>query len=189
MTNTTKNHSLVHHFLMPTDKMTDERFFDALLYICRHTKDGAWGFIINKPLESISVGSLLSELDLPTSRANMNTQALDGGPVREEAGFVLHTGLPDYKSSFAISENICLTTSKDILEKLSHDKLEHYLLCMGYCQWGKGQLDQEIALGDWWVCPADLGIIFGLPFQDRLTASLAKLGIDINKFVNQTGSA
>ena len=37
-------------FLIPSPQMTDERFMDAVIYICRHTKDGAWGFIINQSL-------------------------------------------------------------------------------------------------------------------------------------------
>lgn len=179
---------LTHHFLIPSQKMRDERFLDAVIYICRHTDEAAWGFIINQPLPN-SVGSLLSELDLPVSQQAMNTPAINGGPVRPEAGFVLHTGLPDYKSSFAISENVCLTTSKDILEHLSADTLRHYLLCMGYCNWGKGQLDDEIAEGDWLVCPADLPTLFGIPFEDRLTACRQKLGIDTDMLSTIIGYA
>lgn len=185
---TMPNDKLVHHFLVPTPQMRDERFIDKVIYICRHTTDGAWGFIINDPLSS-SVGGLLSELDLPVSQAAMNTPALAGGPVRPEAGFVLHTGLPDYKSSFVISENVCLTTSKDILENLSQDAIKHYLLCMGFCNWGKGQLDDEVRAGDWFICPADLTILFGLPYEDRLAVALSKIGINPNKLVDTLGYA
>lgn len=180
---------LIHHFLIPTPQMDDARFSDALIYICKHNADGAWGFIVNQPLNATSVGGLLGELDLPTSQATMNTAAMNGGPVRTEAGFVLHTGLPDYKSSIAISENICLTTSKDILEELSCDRVRHYLLCMGYCSWGKGQLDAEVAAGDWFICPADLRTLFELPFEQRLSASLARLGINPDKLTDTIGYA
>lgn len=181
--------NFTHHFLIPSQQMDDERFTDALIYICRHNADGAWGFIINQPLTNVSVGGLLNDLDIPSSQKTMSTQAMNGGPMRPEAGFVLHTGQPNYKSSFAISENICLTTSKDILEKLSIDGVSHYLLCMGYCSWGKKQLEREIANGDWFVCPADLQTLFVQPFSDRLPYSRNKLGVKPERLVDFIGNA
>lgn len=168
--------------------MPDERFADTLIYICRHGADGAWGFIVNKPL-SASVGGLLHELDLPASQKAMNTPAMQGGFARPEAGFVLHTGLPDFASSFAVGENVSLTTSKDILRLVSGDSLPYFLLCMGFCSWSKGQLEQEIREQDWLVCPADLEILFRAKFEDRLMLAYDKLGINFDKFAPITGSA
>lgn len=180
--------SLAHHFLLASPDMPDDRFVDALIYVCRHTADGAWGFIVNQPLP-ISVGGLLHELDLPSSQIAMNTPAMDGGPVRPEAGFILHTGLPDFKSSFAVGENVCLTTSKDILERLSEDSVAHYLMCMGFCTWSKGQLEAELSMGDWLVCPADLQILFRAPFDERLSLAYDKIGIKPESFFTTTGRA
>lgn len=169
--------------------MSDERFFDALIYICRHTPDGAWGFIVNQPLNAGSVGAVLQEMDLPSSQANMNVPAMHGGFVRPEAGFVLHTGLPEFNASFVIGENVCLTTSRDILGRISQDALGHYLLCMGFCQWHQGQLDKEIGQGDWLICPCDLMILFGADFDDRLTLARQKIGIDPDRYADQIGHA
>lgn len=168
--------------------MDDERFFDSVIYICRHSNNGSWGFIINQPTE-FSIGELLDKLDLPTNEHTAQTPAMHGGPVRPEAGFVLHTGLPDYKSSFVIAENVCMTTSKDIIERLGQGQLRHSMLCMGYCNWEKGQLEQEIANGDWLVCPADLQTLFALPFEERLAHSYAKLGVEPTKLFHATRSA
>lgn len=169
--------------------MPDERFADTLVYITRHTPEGAWGFVVNEPLNAISVGGLLGEMGMPSSQQAMNTPALHGGPVRPEAGFVLHTGLPDFASSFAIGESVCLTTSKDILERISEDSLAHFLVCMGFCNWGKGQLDKEVAQGDWIACPADLEILFRAPFEERISLVYDKLGINPDFFVATTGYA
>lgn len=176
MNKTPRPKNLAHHFLLASTQMSDERFADTLIYICRHNADGAWGFIVNQSLP-ISVGGLLYELDLPSSQIAMNTPAINGGPMRPDAGFVLHTGLPDFKSSFVIGENVCLTTSKDILERLSEDSLSHYLMCMGFCTWAKGQLENELNLGDWLICPADLQILFGAPIDERLSLAYDKLSI------------
>ncbi|OOS03589.1 putative transcriptional regulator [Moraxella cuniculi DSM 21768] len=179
---------LNHHFLIPTPQLQDDRFVDTLVYICRHTKEGAWGFVVNQPLPN-SVGALLADLDLPVSQQMMNTPAVDGGPVRIEAGFVLHTGQPDFKSSFVIAENVCLTTSKDILQHLAFGELSHYLLCMGHCSWSKGQLEAEVYAGDWYICPADLPTLFLTPFADRLAACYAKMGIKPERLAANLGYA
>lgn len=180
---------LTHHFLLPSPSMPDERFADALIYLCRHNKQGAWGFIVNKPL-SQSVGKLLHELDLPSPKQAMQTPAMQGGFIHPEAGFVLHTGLPDsYASSFVVGENVCLTTSKDILTRIYMNQIPHYLLCMGFCSWSKGQLEKEIADNDWFVCPADLHILFEAKFTDRLDLAYQKLGVDLGKFTTHIGRA
>lgn len=171
-----KHHQLTHHFLIPSPSMDDDRFAGALIYVCRHTADGAWGFIINQPM-SASVGMVLQDMGIPSPTKTMNTSVMRGGFVRPEAGFVLHTGLPDFASSFVVGENVCLTTSKDILGRISQDSLRHYLLCMGFCQWHKGQLDKEVQQGDWFVCPCDLQILFGADFQDRLALARQKIGL------------
>lgn len=169
--------------------MPDERFVNSLIYVCRHTPDGAWGFIVNQPLRHVSVGGLLQELALPSSQKMMNTPAMHGGFMRPEAGFVLHTGLPDFSSSFAIGENVCLTTSKDILKRLASDSLPHFLMCMGFCSWAKGQLDKEVSQGDWLLCPCDLQILFGAKFEDRLSLACQKLGINLDRYTDQIGHA
>lgn len=185
---TPTHHSLSHHFLIASPDMPDERFADTLIYLCRHTKDGAWGFVINRPL-SLSVGALLDDLGLPTTHKNHQTPAMNGGVIRPEAGFVLHTGLPNYLSSFAIGENVCLTTSKDILQKIIIDEVPHFLMCMGFCQWSKGQLEHELGMGDWLVCPADLKILFDADFDDRLSLAYQKIGINPDRYTPTIGYA
>lgn len=181
-------HSLVHHFLLPTPQMDDPRFFDTLIYICHHNTNGAWGFIVNQPL-SLSVAHILGELELPSSPKTLATPAMRGGVISSEAGFVLHTGLPEYHSSFAISDGVCLTTSKDILHKISHDTLSHYLLCMGFCRWDKGQLTQEITQGDWFSHPANLEILFNPNPHQKLIQTYQALGITPHQFIDTIGHA
>lgn len=175
--------SLTHQLLIASELMPDERFAGALVYICRHTPEGAFGLMVNQPLSAVSVGSLLGELELPSSQLAMNTPAMCGGFVKPEAGFVLHTGLPNFSSSQLIGENVCLTTSKDILRQISMDALPHFLLCMGFCRWQSGQLEQEVGEQDWLVCPADSSIIFCPQHEQKLELACQKIGIDRSKFI------
>lgn len=185
-----KNTRLTHHFLLPTDRMGDGRFFDSLIYLCRHHDDGAWGFVVNKPNASMSVGGLLMDAKVDAGAVAMQTLAMDGGPVRAEAGFILHTGLPKYRTSFSLSENLSLTTSRDILADLANPaKISHYLLCMGFCSWGRGQLENEIKAGSWLTCPAKIDVLFHPNHNEKQKLALASLGLDPDQFVMTVGVA
>ena len=114
---------------------------------------------------------------------------MHGGFVRPEAGFVLHTGLPEFKASIVVGENVCLTTSQDVLKQLGKNTLSHYMLLMGFCQWSKGQLDEELKQGDWLVCPCDLAVLFGADMEDRLTLARQKIGLSIEGVLPVMGRA
>lgn len=179
--------NLVNHFLIASPDMDDDRFKDALVYLCRYSEHETWGFIINKPLP-VSVGGLLGEMHIDAGAKAMQVPAFNGGPMRPEVGFILHTGLPSFHSSYPISDNVCLTTSKDVLNAIVKGTLSHYLMCMGFAVWQQGQLEQEIMRGDWLVCPADVGIIFG-DHATKLDKAYQKLGIDPDRFNPMLGSA
>ena len=61
----------------------------------------------------------------------------DGGPVQVERGFVLHTPKNKYHSSVNITDQITLSTSRDILEAIaSVDQApEKFLISLGYSGW------------------------------------------------------
>lgn len=181
---------LSHHFLLPTAQMSDERFFDALLYICRHNATGAWGFIVNQPSTFMTVGGLMHDMHLDGGSVAMKTPAMNGGVVRIEAGFILHTGLPVYDASFAISENVCLTTSRDILPDLAPvSKFSDYMVLMGFCSWGRGQLEKEIKEGSWLACPAKSEILFHKDHRQKLKLAYDSLGLRQDSFLPTIGNA
>lgn len=183
--------NLTHHFLIAAPQMPDPRFERALIYICRHDQQGALGLRINQPIEGARVGKLLEDLDIEVTAAEvMDDLALDGGPLYPEVGFVLHTGQPNWASSFAISENLCLTTSRDILQRIAAGEgVGHYHLCLGHASWGKTQLERELETGDWLVCPADLSLIFETPFEERWHLAGDKLGINFDFLSSDIGHA
>lgn len=167
---------LANHFLIPTSAMDDAYFSGALVYICRHSKDGAWGFVVNKPLEKTSIGALLQDLNMPITTHLMHTPAMDGGRVHPEAGFVLHTGQDVSNNAFLLGENICLSTNKDALRAISGGVYGHYLVMMGYCHWLKNQLMDEINAGIWLTVPACAQILFCDEHAQKLSLAHQALG-------------
>lgn len=183
--------NLTHHFLIASPNMPDERFAQTLVYICRHDKHGVLGLVVNRPILEARVGQLLENLNIDVSDQSVKQDlALDGGPVYPEVGFVLHTGQPTWASSFAISENVCITTSKDILERIAAGEgVGHYHLCLGHASWSKGQLEQEINQGDWLVSPGDLSLLFEIPFEERWRHAAQKIGVDLDFLSDDIGHA
>ena len=50
-----------NYFLVATKKMTDPRFKNTVIIMLDNDEKGSSGFVINKPLGSISLGSLIDK--------------------------------------------------------------------------------------------------------------------------------
>ena len=90
----------------------------------------------------------------------------------------------------AISADITVTTSKDILQAmaLGHGPNES-LIALGYAGWGAGQLEQEIANNVWITCPADSTIMFNTVDDQKVVAALGRVGIDYHRIISNAGHA
>ena len=179
---------LTHRCLIAPPHLDDDFFAHSLIYLARHDQEGAQGLMLNRPA-SIEIKELLHDLDIMAEGVYPHA-VLQGGPVRPEAGFVLHTGQPTWHSSIAIGENVCITTSKDILDAIAHNQgVENYQIALGYASWHKNQLEEEIARGDWLICDADMDLIFNLPYEARWDAAYKKLGVNRDWFSHEIGHA
>lgn len=187
----TKLTQYTNHFLLAAPRIDGGMFHQSLVYICRHDRDGVLGLIINKPLHHTNASKLFEELDIDVTAHDLHRKlALEGGPVNPEVGFVLHTGQPNWASSFAITENVCITTSKDILQSIAAGHgVEHYELCLGHASWAKGQLEQELAQGDWFVLPASIGLLFDTAYEARWQTAADQLGINADRLTMDIGHA
>lgn len=115
---------------------------------------------------------------------------LSGGPISQNRGFVLHRTQPGWKSSLALSEEIMITTSKDILMALGTDKApDQFMVTLGYAGWGPGQLEAELHANSWLTIDADSDILFNTPIEQRWQKATKKLGIDIAHLSSDIGHA
>ncbi|MET4692705.1 YqgE/AlgH family protein [Endozoicomonas lisbonensis] len=183
--------SLKNHFLIATPQMADPSFAETLTLICEHSKDGALGVVINRPTE-LMLGEIFRQVGIEYSDtwAQSQSAVYAGGPVASERGFVLHSNDRLWESSLNVGEDINLTTSKDILVAMANNEgPSHTLVALGYAGWGAGQLEQEMAENTWLTCAATPAIIFTIPYEQRLTAAAASLGVDLHLLSGQVGHA
>jgi len=183
--------SFQNHFLIAMPSLDDPLFKRSVTYICEHNDEGAMGIVINHPLE-VKVADLLKQLEIefdadsPAAHAHVCA----GGPVQHDRGFVLHTTKPGYGSSMSLSDELMVTTSKDILYDLTTANApDKFILALGYAGWTAGQLEQEIADNSWLVIPAEKGIIFDLSHADKWQSATATIGIKPWQLTNEAGHA
>jgi putative transcriptional regulator len=175
--------NLTNQFLIAMPGMADDTFAGAVVYLCEHTEKGALGLVINKPID-IKLGNLFEKVELSLDAQELAEQPVYfGGPVQTERGFVLHekSGAADgpYSSTLSIPGGLEMTTSKDVLEALSHGNgPKRLLVTLGYSGWGAGQLEDEIGRNGWLTVGASPEIIFDTPIEQRYDRAVSLLGID-----------
>lgn len=208
--------SLENQLLIAMPALGDPYFNKTVTYICEHNEEGAMGLIINLPVNitladllkqikpgeedkagKISKTSELTEKDdinditLVTDISNSLEQlVLAGGPIAQQRGFVLHSSQPGWSSSLALSKELMITTSKDILMALGTQKApEQFIVTLGYAGWGPGQLEKELQANSWLTTPADSEILFKTPIEQRWKKATEKLGIDVAHLSTDIGHA
>lgn len=177
--------------------MADTRFARTLVYMCAHSADGALGIVINKPATQIQFPELLIQLGviesseairLPPRAAGV--RVLQGGPVETGRGLVLHSSDFFDPSTLLVDEDICLTSTIEILRAIARgDGPVRAVLALGYAGWSPGQLDGEIQANGWLNCPADVDLLFDDDTDSKYARSLGKIGIDLAALSTDAGRA
>jgi len=156
--------SVKDHFLVATEKMQDSRFNKTVIAMLENDENGAWGFVINKPLGTIPIASLIdSSLNTSKDREKLlkkKIQVFWGGPVDVEEIFILHS--TEYRSETTRNYgNISVSKDYNILFDIAENKgPEKSLVILGYSGWGSGQLEGEMERDDWILSDIDLNIMF-----------------------------
>lgn len=153
--------SLRGHFLVASRDLRDPNFYKTVVLMIEHNKQGAMGVVVNRP-SGVTVAQALSEhFDLPET----DDVVYSGGPVEEQAYFILHnspeldtTEAPIVPGLFAgSSEEVFEQVVRSAAEGLSDVRFRVFAGCAG---WGPKQLEGELARNDWFVCPAGSDFIF-----------------------------
>jgi putative transcriptional regulator len=170
----------------------DPRFERAVVLICAHNRDLAMGLTLNRPVDGLTVPSLMERLGIASDIALPEDLVLLGGPVETERGFVLHTD--DYVSagsSTKVIEGVALTGTREVLEAIaSHNQRpRRSLLALGYSGWGPGQLEREIRENVWLTCDPDEALMFGHDYEHKWSTALAKIGVSAEWLSSQAGRA
>ncbi len=143
--------------LVAREHMLDRRFHKTVILITQHGRQGAIGLIINRP----------STLKLTQALPNLSTLRLStdviflGGPVEPHDLFFLSQGegadaLRPVMDGLHFGTGV-LALHQAISATLPGNGVRAYA---GYAGWAPGQLENELAHGDWLLVPADPQAVF-----------------------------
>ncbi len=168
----------------------DSRFYQSVIYICGHDETGAMGIMINKPLSTVKFTDLLDQLSIDYPPTVPNLPIYYGGPVEIGRGFVLHTCDFMTESSTAISNNIALTATLDILRAIAyHIGPAKKIMALGYVGWGAFQLEQEIQNNGWIVIDVKEDLVFTPEIDSIWKSAMASIGVNPNHMTLDYGHA
>ncbi|THT99021.1 YqgE/AlgH family protein [Lampropedia puyangensis] len=187
--------NLTGHLLIATPGLEDDLFGGSVVYLCEHNDKGALGLIVNKTTD-LNVRHLFSRLELSLARNDLaDLPVLMGGPVHQDRGFVLHEAPlheegKRYASTLPIIQGLAMTSSKDVIDDLSHGAgPRKALMALGCSSWDEGQLESELAANAWLTVQADADWLFNLHPNQRYAKAFELLGVDPLRLVATAGHA
>jgi putative transcriptional regulator len=144
--------------LVARAELPDPNFKDAVVLVMNNIAPAPAGLIINRPTR-IPVAHLFPDIE---GLANLDDKVYFGGPVQiESASFLFRAAIPPEDATHVV-DDVYLSMDGELLRKLlSREKpMEGLRIFIGYSGWGAGQLQAEIARGDWTLAPAEPHAIF-----------------------------
>ena len=150
-------------FLLAAPRMADPRFAQTVVLLLEYDETGALGLVVNRPTQL----SLHDALVTPPPKSAGHV-VFSGGPVEHQRLIALlrsPNAVGDAQHVFGdVYASASMETLRLMLERDEIGTDVHAYL--GYAGWSPGQLDAEIARGDWIVTPADAESIFDAPPGD-----------------------
>lgn len=183
------NSSLAGRFLLALPGMGDPRFRRSVIAMMIHDQDGALGIGLGGLRTGLGLHALLEDLDIDPGKAP-DCDILDGGPVEQQRGFVLHS--PEWQGNGTIlAGDLCaMTASLEILHAIAEGRgPRRFLVALGYAGWTSGQLEGELQHHGWEVLDGLESILFGTSPEQRWTACWRSKGIDPALLSGETGRA
>ena len=170
--------------------MPDAFFSKSIIYICEHNHQGAMGLIINKKLGEKKLDSQLLKLFQGNATYKLlKNKIYFGGPVLIENGIVLHQSSNKSQESIPISDSISITNNQKVLDTLIEKSGLAFKIMLGHAGWSKGQLENEIENGDWFLQKTKTDFVFNMSYDKMWFNAIESLGLDPEYYYGVVGKA
>lgn len=159
--------------LVATPDIGSGIFFRAVILVCEHNPGGAFGLVINKPLDMEIPEEIIDKNNIINPHIDMRA----GGPVQTNQMMLLHTSEEIPHQTLEVCEGVYLGGDLVFLNQCIADKEGPDIhLCFGYAGWGAGQLEREFLDGQWYVHPASRNLLFNTPVNELWPQVLRSMG-------------
>jgi putative transcriptional regulator len=145
--------------LVASRQIGDPNFSRSVILLVAYEENGgAMGVIVNRPTP-IPLAKVLPQFE---ALASHRDQVWLGGPVLPTSLMVLQKSPKPAGEAEAVFDDVYVLTSRDSVEGLfgSDKRPGRFRAYAGHTGWGPGQLENEIARGDWLVVSARPDVVF-----------------------------
>jgi len=152
--------------------MDDPYFKRSVVLLTEFSKDGSFGFMLNKPLE-LKINEVME--DFP----EFDAPIFMGGPVQSDSLFYIHTQGEIIENSMKITDNLYWSGNFDQLKQLIKDQQifpNEIKFFIGYSGWDHDQLIGEINDESWIISNLKSKKINDLNDFDLWKNTLKKMG-------------
>lgn len=136
--------SLAGQLLLASPSLLDPNFARTVVLIGVHNDDGAMGVVLNRPSE-VTIGEAAPLLEAAVGELEL---VYVGGPVQPTAIVFLAEFLDPEPAGLLVLGRIGFPAPDAGIEDLVQSTSRRRVFA-GYAGWGQGQLDAEVAGGDW----------------------------------------
>ena len=173
--------SLAPALLLSMPQLLDPNFVKTVVLLCRHSEEGAFGLVVNRPAVMsgrLTIGSA------PGSSFEGELPVWVGGPVDPQRTWVLVAEAPGARAKedagvLRITDDLHLSASPDLLVAMfTPTPPERARLVVGYSGWSPGQLEVELQESSWLLSEVDARLIFETAPEDMWEAAIRRLGVD-----------
>jgi putative transcriptional regulator len=145
------------YLLIASPRLADDWFAQSVVLVLDQNDEETFGVILNRPTKE-TVSELWNEVgDIPCAKGD---PVFAGGPA-DGPVIVLHQD--EDAADLPVVPQVFLSVEKQHLEELVHQDDRPQRMFVGTSGWTKGQLEREIAHGDWLLLPATDELIFAAP--------------------------
>ncbi len=136
--------SLVGQLLLASPALRDPNFERSVVLIGVHSEQGAMGVVLNRPSE-VTVGEAAPQLEQTIEESE---RVFVGGPVQPSSIVFLAEFLDPTPAGVLVLGRIGFPSPEAELDEISR-ATGRVRVFAGFAGWGEGQLEAEIADGDW----------------------------------------
>jgi|GEM_PF-320265 len=141
--------------LIAARRLRDPRFAHSVILLVEYGEQGAVGVIINFPTR-ITLGEALPDFDRSAGRGD---RIYRGGPVGRDHLLLLVRAPQAPENSSRVIADLYLSASLDTLRQVIGAGRAFHAYA-GYAGWAPGQLESEVARGDWHVTEGGPELVF-----------------------------
>lgn len=160
--------------------LKDPNFLRSVIFLCNHTDDGSFGFVLSKKSEYV-MGDLFDNLE------GCTFPVFYGGPVQQDTIHFLHRCPGLITGGEKITENIYWGGEfEEMMLLLKENKIseQDIRLFLGYSGWSKNQLEGELKEKSWLTTYGTGKLVFINDIKLIWAESLKQLGGKYEQLIN-----